>query len=82
MSRPAPTAARVRAQATFDTLTFLRNGEQTLVSIVLPALALVGGVLAHRAFLRPGLIHIPGERDRNLCNTRVRRHIDRTRHQE
>ena len=54
MSRPAPTAARVRAQATFDTLTFLRNGEQTLVSIVLPALALVGGVLAPWPDLGPG----------------------------
>lgn len=46
MSAPAPTLARVRAQAAFDTATFLRNGEQTLVSIVLPAMALVGGVLA------------------------------------
>ncbi|AKT51982.1 ABC transporter permease [Arsenicicoccus sp. oral taxon 190] len=46
MSAPAPVARRVKAQARFDTLTFLRNGEQTLVSIVLPALALVGGVLA------------------------------------
>lgn len=46
MSAPAPVAARVRAQARFDTLTFLRNGEQTLVSIVLPAIALVAGVMA------------------------------------
>ncbi|MCE1178664.1 MAG: ABC transporter permease [Micrococcales bacterium] len=38
----APTATRVRAQAVFETLTFLRNGEQLLVSVILPALAMVG----------------------------------------
>lgn len=46
MSAPATAWSRVRAQTVFDTLTFLRNGEQTIVSIVLPALALVGGVMA------------------------------------
>ncbi|HYN28410.1 MAG TPA: ABC transporter permease [Dermatophilaceae bacterium] len=45
-ARPAPTADRVRAQGRFETLTLLRNGEQLLVSIVLPAMALVGLVLA------------------------------------
>ena len=46
MSRPAPASARVLAQARFDTGTLLRNGEQLLVSLVLPALALVGVTLA------------------------------------
>ncbi|WP_409482853.1 ABC transporter permease [Arsenicicoccus dermatophilus] len=46
MSAAAPAAARIKAQTAFDIGTFLRNGEQTLVSIVLPAMALVGGVLA------------------------------------
>lgn len=45
MSAPAATTSRVLAQARFDAGTLLRNGEQLLVSIVLPALALVGGVL-------------------------------------
>lgn len=34
--------ARVRAQAAFETRTLLSNGEQLLVSIILPALALIG----------------------------------------
>ncbi|SDQ44056.1 ABC transporter permease [Quadrisphaera sp. DSM 44207] len=38
---PAPAARRVLAQAAFDTRVLLRNGEQLLVSLVLPALALV-----------------------------------------
>lgn len=41
MSPPAPAAQRVRAQARFDVETLLRNGEQLLVSVVLPAMALV-----------------------------------------
>lgn len=45
MSAPAPEAARVLAQARFDTANLLRNGEQLLVSLILPALALVAGVL-------------------------------------
>ena len=39
---PAPAVRRVLAQARFETGILLRNGEQLLVSIVLPALALVG----------------------------------------
>lgn len=38
----ATPSRRVRAQARFEVGTLLRNGEQLLVSIVLPALALVG----------------------------------------
>lgn len=39
---PAPAARRVLAQARFDATVLLRNGEQLLVTLVLPALALVG----------------------------------------
>ncbi|MDF8264040.1 ABC transporter permease [Luteipulveratus flavus] len=42
MSAAAPPATRVRAQAAFETRTLLTNGEQLLVSVLLPALALVG----------------------------------------
>ncbi|MCA1781296.1 MAG: ABC transporter permease [Dermatophilaceae bacterium] len=41
MSAPAPTTARVLASARFEATTVLRNGEQLLVSIVLPLMALV-----------------------------------------
>lgn len=41
MSRPAAPAARIRAQALFDTGILLRNGEQLLVSLVLPTMVLV-----------------------------------------
>lgn len=41
MSTPAPAPARILAQARFDTGTLLRNGEQLLVSLVLPLLALL-----------------------------------------
>ncbi|MDO5628629.1 MAG: ABC transporter permease [Mobilicoccus sp.] len=37
---PAPAPTRVLAQARFETGTLLRNGEQLLVAVVLPALAL------------------------------------------
>ena len=37
----APAGRRVRAQARFEARTLLSNGEQLLVSLVLPALALV-----------------------------------------
>ncbi|MEP7161428.1 MAG: ABC transporter permease [Dermatophilaceae bacterium] len=43
---PAIPWARVLAQARFDAATFVRNGEQLLVSMVLPAIALVGITLA------------------------------------
>ena len=41
-NRAAPPAGRVLAQARFETLTMLRNGEQLLVALVLPAMVLVG----------------------------------------
>ena len=39
---PAPARARVLAQARFELATLLANGEQLLVSLVLPLGALVG----------------------------------------
>ena len=42
----APGRDRVLAQARFETVTLLRNGEQLLVAIVLPAMALVGLALS------------------------------------
>ena len=39
---PAPAPRRVLAQARFDAVVLLRNGEQLLLTLVLPALALVG----------------------------------------
>ena len=42
MSAPAPASARVLGQARFEAGTLLRNGEQLLVSIVLPLGALIG----------------------------------------
>lgn len=39
---PAPARDRIRAQAAFETRTLLSNGEQLLVSVLLPALALIG----------------------------------------
>lgn len=39
---PAPAVRRVLAQARFDATVLLRNGEQLLLTLVLPALALVG----------------------------------------
>ena len=42
MSAPAATSARVLGQARFEAGTLLRNGEQLLVSLVLPLGALVG----------------------------------------
>ena len=47
---PAPGAApflrQVRVQALMETRLLLRNGEQLLLAVVIPVLALVGGVLA------------------------------------
>ncbi|WP_106850650.1 ABC transporter permease [Blastococcus sp. Marseille-P5729] len=45
MSAPAATSTRVIAQARFDAGTLLRNGEQLMVSLILPAMALVGATL-------------------------------------
>jgi ABC-2 type transport system permease protein len=42
VGRAAPASQRVAAQARFETLTMLRNGEQLLVALVLPALVLAG----------------------------------------
>lgn len=42
MSTPAPAAARVRAQSLFELRSLLANGEQLLVSLVLPLGALLG----------------------------------------
>lgn len=41
MSAPAPARSRILASAQFETTTLLRNGEQLLVAIVLPLMALV-----------------------------------------
>ena len=60
----APLAARVLRQAGYETGTALRNGEQLLVTVVLPLLALVGvhvtGLLdaPGRSGLDLSLIHI------------------------
>ena len=42
ISSPAPAHRRVAAQAAFETRAILRNGEQLLVTIVMPVLLLVG----------------------------------------
>ncbi len=44
----APFARQVRAQAAMETRLLLRNGEQLLLAVVIPVIALVGGVLASR----------------------------------
>ncbi|MEO6790629.1 MAG: ABC transporter permease [Ornithinibacter sp.] len=54
MSSASPTGTRVLAQARFETRTLLSNGEQLLVSVVLPALALVGLTLSSVPDLGPG----------------------------
>ena len=50
----APASHRILAQARFETGTLLRNGEQLLVALVLPAMALVGLALTHSPSLGPG----------------------------
>ena len=54
MNTAAPSRTRVLAQARFETGTLLRNGEQLLVALVLPAMALVGLALSHSPSLGPG----------------------------
>lgn len=44
---PAPLLRRVRAQGRFETGTLLRNGEQLLVALVLPSMALFGLALTN-----------------------------------
>ncbi len=55
-ARPAaaPTRQRVLARASFETRILLANGEQLLVSLVLPALALVGLTVSSVPELGPG----------------------------
>jgi ABC-2 type transport system permease protein len=50
----APAHQRILAQAGFEAGTLLRNGEQLLVALVLPALALVGLALSHSPSLGSG----------------------------
>ena len=54
MSAPAPARRRVLARAGFETRALLSNGEQLLVSVVLPTLALVGLTLTSVPDLGPG----------------------------
>jgi len=63
MNRAAPTRDRVLAQTRFETSTLLRNGEQLLVALVLPAMALVGLALSQSPSLGPGRridVAVPG----------------------
>lgn len=50
----ADAGRRVRAQGLFETRALLRNGEQLLVSIILPAMALLGLALTTSPSLGPG----------------------------
>jgi len=62
-TRAAAARRRVLAQAGFETSTLLRNGEQLLVSIVLPALVLVGLHATGSPSLGPGRridVAVPG----------------------
>jgi ABC-2 type transport system permease protein len=54
MNRAAPSRDRVLAQTRFEAGTLLRNGEQLLVALVLPAMALVGLALSQSPSLGPG----------------------------
>ena len=54
MSAAAPRRARVLAEAHFETRTLLANGEQLLVSVVLPAMALVALAVTSVPDLGPG----------------------------
>lgn len=59
----APALDRVLAQTRFETSTLLRNGEQLLVAIILPAMALIGLAVAHSPSLGPGRridVAVPG----------------------
>ncbi len=50
----APTRNRIVAQTRFETGTLLRNGEQLLVALILPAMALVGLAMSQSPSLGPG----------------------------
>ena len=54
MSIAAPTRRRVLSRAGFETRTLLANGEQLLVSVLLPSLVLVGLALGSVPDLGPG----------------------------
>ncbi|GGL24579.1 ABC transporter permease [Phycicoccus endophyticus] len=54
MSAPTPAGDRVAAQARFEARTLLANGEQLLVSVLLPAIALTGLALSSVPDLGPG----------------------------
>ncbi|UBH23900.1 ABC transporter permease [Micrococcus porci] len=56
----APLGARILAQARYETVTALRNGEQLLVTLVLPLLALVGVHVT-------GLLDAPGRNGLDLA---------------
>lgn len=59
----APAPARVLAQARFEVGTLLRNGEQLLVSLILPAMVLVGLAVTETPSLGPGRridVAVPG----------------------
>jgi ABC-2 type transport system permease protein len=63
MNTAAPARDRVLAQTRFETGTLLRNGEQLLVALVLPAMALVGLALSQTPSLGPGRridVAVPG----------------------
>ena len=63
MNTAAPTRDRVLAQTRFEAGTLLRNGEQLLVAIILPAMALVGLALSQSPSLGPGRridVAVPG----------------------
>jgi len=67
MSAPAPTRQRVAAQTAFEARAILRNGEQLLVTVIVPVLVLVGltrataidldtGGASRIDFLTPGVL--------------------------
>lgn len=62
-SRPARARARILAQSLFELGTLLRNGEQLLVSVVLPLGALLGLAVSSTPTLGPGRridVAVPG----------------------
>jgi len=54
MNTAAPAHIRLLAQARFETGNLMRNGEQLLVALILPAMALVGLALSSSPSLGPG----------------------------
>lgn len=68
-SGPAPASARVRAQAVFEIRTFLQNGEQLLVSIILPAIIFFG--LATTSILEAPGVDLGGRRPVDVATAGV-----------